>query len=317
MFTDAELGLQSTVYYQDRLRFFDNAATQAQEQGDQISYADAIFNAGYLYDKLRNFSQGTHLIHQAIQLYNNANDYRRASKGYQALAVLTFHTGSSDEAIGFFDKACHLREELKDHIQCARSLHNRAYVLCRLGQVQRAFDSYAKAEHQLELGCAAGQAPLVTSVNEHMNTGFIRSHIAFAHAKFTGHAAALQGATRYFDHFARTRIHREHLLVYLAIGLVLSEGASQNNLIELQQITQFTGLLPEPESYFQFVLNNTDHTTYLGTVVLGLLEFGRYLVKRGKRSQGIEMLHKAVQLCIERRWPGEATRAMRFVQECE
>ena len=260
-----------------------------------------------------------------MALYVHLGDQLGTARCQHTLAVWAFHRDRAEEAVGRFKEAASLRERSGDLPASAQSFHNLGYVYCRLGEARDSFWAYREAQERLTRGYVTGG---VNIDRLQRDTAFVWSHLTYTNAKHGEERDALRMAVRYFEHVASTGIHREQFLAYVGAGLALTGGNFAGTETEIVgRVEELTGFKGDPRMFFSHALTeerralaahaaNQGARLYLGTVLVTLMEFGRFLLALGMAEEGREMLAESVALAQERGWTGEARRAVAFAREC-
>ncbi|HEX6641852.1 MAG TPA: tetratricopeptide repeat protein [Thermoanaerobaculia bacterium] len=325
MHSNAELGLLAGHQYDDEIRIVEQALRHAQQLRDVRTCAECLHKLARLHEKRLSFSVAEDCAHQALALYAHLGDQVGTARCQHTLAVWAFHRDRTEEAIGRFKEAASLRERGGDLMASAQSFHNLGYVYCRLGEPRDSFWAYREAEERLKNDCVTG----VANVDRlQRDTAFVWSHLTYANAKYGEERDALRMAVRYFEHVASTGVHREQFLAYVGAGLALTRenfAGTETGIVE--RVEELTGLKGDPKMFFSHALReerralaahaaNQGARLYLGTVLVTLMEFGKFLLALGMAEEGREMLAESVALAQERGWTGEARRAVAFAREC-
>ncbi|MFF9425103.1 hypothetical protein [Streptomyces sp. NPDC014746] len=308
MYTHQELGLESPVAYQAELRRLSVESEHAVSPG---AAAVALLAMGRVNEKIGKFTLAFAQAEEARTLFQDAVRPTGVAECAHTMAVWSFHQGDDDTAYRCFREAATLREAEGELLLGAQSWHNFGYVLCRTGRAEEAFAAYRASERLLH----RVQAEAAPELREKAvrDGAFVLSHTAYANARYRTAVEAVDAATAYFTLVARTGVHREPLLAHLALPVAGPSPALARPL------TDHTGLSPDPETWFRFVLTEGRHALathrpgrgrrpYLGALLVALAEYGAWCLTQGRPEDGRRLIGEAVSLARSRGWIGEAER---------
>ncbi|MCX5232597.1 hypothetical protein [Streptomyces sp. NBC_00233] len=308
MHTHEELGLESPVAYQAELRRLSMEAARAEVPG---AAAAALLATGRVNEKVGKFTLAFAQAREARTAFQDAAQPAGVAECAHTMAVWSFHQGDDETSYRCFREAATLREAEGELLLGAQSWHNFGYVLCRTGRAEEAFAAYRESERLLHRVRAEGPPDLREKAVR--GGAFVLSHTAYANARYRTAAEAVEAATAYFTLVARTGVHREPLLAHLALPVARPTPALARPL------TDRTGLAPDPETWFRFVLAEGRHALathrpghgrrpYLGALLVALAEYGAWCVTQERREDGLRLIGEAVSLARSRGWTGEAER---------
>ncbi|MBV7674092.1 tetratricopeptide repeat protein [Streptomyces halstedii] len=309
MHTHEELGLESPVAYQAELR---RLSAEADRAATPEAAAAALLATGRVNEKLGKFVLAFAQAREARTVFRDAAaEPAGVAECAHTMAVWSFHQGDDETSFRCFREAAALREAAGELLRSAQSWHNLGYVLCRTGRAEDAFAAFREAERLLHRVRAEGPSDLREKAVR--DGAFILSHTAYANARYRTAADAVGAATAYFTLVARTGVHREPLLARLALPVACPDPALARPLTDL------TGLAPDPETWFRFVVAEGRHALathrpgqgrrpYLGALLVALAEYGAWCVAQGRREEGLRLVGEAVSLARSCGWAGEAER---------
>jgi tetratricopeptide (TPR) repeat protein len=321
MYSHQELGLESQSSYEAELVRLTDLADGARSADDATRLAAALLALGRIHEKLGRFTEAVAHARAARELYEDAGDQGGLAECRHTMAVWAFHQGDTEESFHSFEVAARLREDIGELLRSAQSWHNLGYVQCRSGTPRKAFACYAQSGRLLDR--VRTEQPPSLGYKAYRDRGFLLSHTAFATAKHGDADEAVHLATEYFELVARTGVHREPLLAYLALPISRSRVREPGTARQTARLTALTGLPPDPESWFRFTLSEgrralAEHRAgegrrpYLGARLVALAEYGRWCAGiTGRRDEGRSLMARAVALADARGWKGESERFSR------
>jgi tetratricopeptide (TPR) repeat protein len=321
-YSQAEMGLESVSCYADRLRCAAEEAQRCQRAGDRRGLADARLGMGRAKEKLGDFAAAVDLAYEARALFQDLDDMGGVALCCHTMAVWAFHHGSDDNSLVEFQMAAEVRERDGEILLAAQSWHNLGYAQCRLGMPDEAFFSYRNSRILLDRVRAEQHGDLAAKACREL--AFILSHLAFAKARYCSRDSAMAAAVKYFEHVARTGVHREPLLAYLALPIAIAPGGESSAAEpvtggDARRLQEMTGLRLQPEEWFRHAVDEgrramvsyqagQGRRPYLGARLLALAEYGNWLLRSKQADRGRALLTEAVALARARGWDGEARR---------
>lgn len=317
MYSQAELGLESASFYMDQIHNLEQVADNARRAGETRVLARATLDIGRVKEKLQEFAKATALAETARKQCQNMGDTSGFALCCHTLAVWAFHQGEDDKSVHDFCMAAETRERIGELLMSAQSWHNLGYVHCRGGRANDAFHCYWKSRYLLDRLRADQSEDL--SVKAERSLGFVLSHLAFASAKYRCRNDALTATVEYLEHVARTGVHREPLLAYLAPPIALALGEEKRISASSSRLEELTDMQMQPEVWFRFALDEgsraliehkagSGRRPYLGARLLTLTEYGSWCLQNERTQQGQALFAEAVSLARARGWKGEARR---------
>ena len=323
MHSQGELGLLSREHYEAETDRAAEAARQAELAGCWEECAAAFHEMGRLLEKQLRFAEARAAIQMALRIYERTSAQTGVGRCYHSLAVWAFHAGETEQSIRLFKDAVARRKAIGDMLGAAQSSHNLAYVFCRTGNPEEALHYYREARDTLEHVHSSREKK-----ESRKNMGYLFSHLSFTHAKYSAPNAALLAALTYLEHVALTGVHREPFLVYIAVAIALAGKRDDVSAAVLERVAALMRIDPDPQKLFSLALfeerralvafaAGSGGRLYLGTLLVTLMEFGKYLLERDVAdANGSAMFVEAAALAHERGWKGEVERIIGLAHQC-
>jgi tetratricopeptide (TPR) repeat protein len=317
MHSNSELGLESVPFYEGQLRDLEQVAERARQMGNARALAEAELSQGRVKEKLGDFLEAIALARTAHARFHNAGDASGVALCCHTTAVWAFHHGDDVKSLQDFRTAVQIRGTAGEFLLEAQSWHNLGYVQCRTGRPDDAFRSYHEAQRILERLRLGRLASLSASADRAL--GFVFSHLAFANAKYRSRDDAMTATMAYFEHTARTKVHKEPILAYLAPPIALAFDKKELDADLASRIGKHGGLEMAPDLWFRYALEESSRALlaheagsgrrpYLGARLLALAESGLWFLNEGQEQLGQMLIAEAVALASARGWIGEVGR---------
>lgn len=319
-FRHDELGLAPVDFYREQRSVFLAEAARAKQRGAIRDEARATLNVGWADEKLGRGIDGIRRARRAHELFLDAGDRSGAAECLHSIAVWTFHnTTDVDGPCHDFTVAANERWDVGETLLAAQSLHNRGYVEMRSGRVAAGRSSYDQANTVLDSALHSEDPDAARSAER--QRGFVLSHVAYWHALFGTIGDAIKVTIAYFDHVSRTGTHREPVLAYLAAAHAMTRLDDSAMSAELSAQTAVSGI----EHAFRTAvvlaaseLSNPQpgaRRAYLGSHLLALSDFARWLSNGGRSDAARATLEFAIDLSLARHWAGETARLRQVARD--
>lgn len=330
MYTNQQLGLDEPATYDDMRDRNTALAAAARERGDPVEEGLGLARAAWALEKQGNSALALEYVARARPLLRNApeewwrDDWWRYAELCHTTAVWKFHNiDLTAPPTDDFLEAAEVRRAHGDALGTAQSWHNLAYTQLMLGWYDDAIASYDRAAEFLH-DIATGSDEKTAAIADR-EQGFLLSHLAFAFARHGSVGDALKATEDYFKHVARTGVHREPVLAYVAPGVALSRS-SNVSVRQASGLIALTGIRLYAEPWLRRAVQeaadamvsqpinpNTGLGAYLGSYALALVELSKWCSAKNSVEEAERHATEALNLSLARGWHGEAARVRRAV----
>lgn len=291
MLANTLIVMSRTYMYNDN---FDKALPLAEKayqlhlaNGDQMGIATALSVLGGNYGMTHQYKEGLYYFQESIRIFEQINEQVQIMRPIHNAGVTYYFLGNFPRAASFLERAAVQSEKIGDRV----SIYS-AYF--RLGQLYHANDRIDRAVFYFEKS--------VTIYRELGNSGVPSSpvpYLAWAYVSDKQYANALRTASQHLENIRTQNRDVEHGLVYMVIGLLLTEINIQEAPKELLELLtdfgQMTHLAATPDAYFQIAIDEAREKNYLDTLIPALTYYGSFL-SASNPDVGLNLLREAKQL---------------------